>query len=204
MKRIDVFYWLGELRYRYGTAVCKAKCQRVGAKTRFGRSIVILGGKAGGGRGITIGSGCTFNDFCQLITEHYDQQCGISIGDDCHFNFVCYLSCFGGLEIGNHCLLAPGVKVITGGHNFDDLTVPIIQQGTNRGRVVIEDNVWIGTGAIILPGVSIGSGSVVAAGAVVARSVARDSVVAGVPAAVIRMRGQRAKAAISKAQHLPP
>jgi len=199
VKRVDVFYWLGELRNRYDTTICKAKCQKVGAKTRFGRNIVIFGGRAGGGRGITIGSGCTFNDFCQLITEHYDQQCGISIGHDCHFNFGCYLSGFGGLEIGNQCLFAPGVKIITGGHNFDDLTVPIIQQGTNRGRVVIEDNVWIGTGAIVLPGVSIGSGSVVAAGAVVAKSLERDSVVAGVPATVVRVRGERPKAAFSEA-----
>jgi len=198
MKRIDIFYWIRELRYGYDTLMCRLKCENVGAKTRFGRNIVIMGGKASDGRGITIGSRCTFHDFCQLITEHYDQQCGIEIGDNCHFNFGCYLSGFGGLAIGSNCLFAPGVKIITGGHNFDDLSIPIIQQGTNRGSVVIEDNVWIGAGAIVLPHVCIGSGSVVAAGAVVTKSVKRNSVVGGVPATVITMRGQHTRVAFNE------
>jgi acetyltransferase-like isoleucine patch superfamily enzyme len=125
------------------------------------------------------------------VTDHYDLQCGIEIGRNCHFNFGCYLSGTGGLTIGDNCLFAPDVKVITGGHNFDDVTRPIIEQGINRGRVFIEDNVWIGAGAIILPNVRIGSGSVVAAGAVVTKSVEPNSVVGGVPATLLRVRGQK-------------
>jgi acetyltransferase-like isoleucine patch superfamily enzyme len=191
VKRVDVFYWLKEFRNKYDTFLCRAKCERVGARTRFNSNIVVIGGKANVGKGILIGRDCTFHDFCQLVTDHYDEQCGIEIGSNCHFNFGCYLSGTGGLKIGDNCLFAPGVKVITGGHNFEDLTKPIIEQGINRGPVIIEENVWVGTGAIILQNVQIGAGSVIAAGAVVTKSVRPDSIVAGVPAVLVRVRGRK-------------
>jgi len=188
VKKIDLFYWLRELRNKIDTAICRAKCESVGEKTRFGSSVVIIGGKQGVGLGIRIGNRCSFNDFCQIVTDHYNSQCGIEIGDNCHFNFGCYISGTGGLKIGNDCLFAPGAKVITGGHNFDDLSAPIIRQGLDVSPVIIEDNVWVGAGATILQNVTIGSGSVVAAGAVVTKSVERNSIVGGVPARLIGTR----------------
>jgi len=188
VKKIDLFYWLREFRNKIDTIICRAKCECVGKKTRFGSNIVIMGGKQGVGRGIRIGNRCSFNDFCQIVTDHYDSGCGIEIGDNSHFNFGCYLSGTGGLKIGKDCLCAPGVKILSGGHNFDCLTTPIIKQGLDTAPVVIEDNVWIGAGAIILQNVTIGSGSVVAAGAVVTKSVERNSVVGGVPARLIKTR----------------
>lgn len=192
MKRIELFYWIREFRNKIDTAICRRKCESVGESTRFGSNVVIIGGKQSVGRGIRIGSRCSINDFCQIVTDHYNSECGIEIGDNCHFNFGCYVSGTGGLRIGNDCLFAPGVKILTSGHNFDDLELPIIQQGLDMAQVVIEDNVWIGAGAIILQNVTIGSGSVIAAGAVVNKSVDPNTVVAGVPASVIRTRGIRA------------
>lgn len=89
--------------------------------------------------------------------------------------------------IGRHCLIGPGVYITD--HNHDlSARGPMFQAPCIHGPVTIEDNVWIGARAIILPGVTIESGAVVGAGAVVTRSVARDTIVVGVPARPIRSR----------------
>ena len=73
-------------------------------------------------------------------------------------------------------------------HIFKDLNIPIREQGELRYKTVIEDNVWIGAGAKILPGVVIGKGSIIASGAVVTKDVENFSVVGGVPAKFIKKR----------------
>ena len=82
--------------------------------------------------------------------------------------------------------LAQGITVTALNHNFEDTTRRIDQQGVSTKPVVIGDDVWIGANAVILPGVTIGPHSVVAAGAVVTRDVPPGCVVGGVPAKVIR------------------
>ncbi len=176
------------IRNRLADAYYRRQCERVGPGTRLRMPVVIEGGKAGIGRGISLGERCTVYPFCQLVTDHYDAGCGIVIGSNCHFNFNCYLSGTGGLEIGDNCLFGPGVKILTGGHNFEHLAVDIIDQGLVAGPVKIANNVWVGAGAIILPNVTVGPGAVIAAGAVVTRDVAPNSIVAGVPAKLIRFR----------------
>ena len=90
----------------------------------------------------------------------------------------------GPVQIGNHVNLAQGITVSALNHNFADPSLPIDAQGVSLSQIVIEDDVWIGANAVVLPGVRIGRHSVVAAGAVVTRDVPPGSLVAGVPAAV--------------------
>jgi len=73
-------------------------------------------------------------------------------------------------------------------HNFDDLEMPINQQGETKKGISIADNVWIGAGCRILDGVKIGTGAIVASGAVVNKDVPDYAIVGGVPAKLIRMR----------------
>jgi acetyltransferase-like isoleucine patch superfamily enzyme len=80
------------------------------------------------------------------------------------------------------------VKVIPSNHKSDDLNKNIIDQGRTFGHVTVEDNVWIGAGAIILPNVRIKTGAIVAAGAVVTRTVEENTIVGGVPARLLRKR----------------
>lgn len=95
----------------------------------------------------------------------------------------------GPVAIGNDVMMGPDVVVIALGHEFSDITRPMMDQGHTPVRpVTIGDDVWIGTRVIILPGVTIGAHSVVAAGAVVTRDVPAWSVVGGNPAQVIRNR----------------
>ena len=111
------------------------------------------------------------------------------IGDDSFIGHACAFSISSSIRIGRHCLLAGGVQVFDmDGHPLDAESrragEPTPPEGT--APVVIEDDVWIGTQAIILKGVTIGSRSVVAAGAVVSRDVPPDVVVAGNPARVVK------------------
>ena len=87
--------------------------------------------------------------------------------------------------IGNHVNLAQGITITALNHNFSDATKRIDEQGITTKPVVIKDDVWIGANAVVLPGITIGSHAVVAAGAVVTHDVPDNTVVGGVPAKVI-------------------
>lgn len=113
----------------------------------------------------------------------------IHIGNDVTLNEWVYLSGFGGLRIGNHVRIGHRTSIITSDHRYDDMSVPIHQQGLISGEVVIEDDVWIGCNVTILKGVIIGQGAIVAAGAVVTRDVPANAIVGGVPAKQIGLRG---------------
>ena len=92
----------------------------------------------------------------------------------------------GPVEIGNNVNLAQGITVTALNHNFSDSNKRIDEQGVSTKPVTIEDDVWIGANAVVLPGVKIGNHCVVAAGAVVTKDVPPHSLVAGVPAKVIK------------------
>ena len=92
----------------------------------------------------------------------------------------------GPATIGSHVNLAQGITVTALNHNFADLNKRIDEQGITTNAVTIEDDVWIGANAVVLPGVTIGKHCVVAAGAVVTKDVPPHSLVAGVPAKVIK------------------
>lgn len=112
---------------------------------------------------------------------------GISIGSNSGLGINC--KCEGPLEIGNNVMMGPDVIIYTGNHEFSDVSQPIINQGMQKPqKVVIEDDVWIGARVIILPGVTIGAHSVIAAGAVVTKSIGPYSIAGGVLAKVIKSR----------------
>jgi acetyltransferase-like isoleucine patch superfamily enzyme len=92
----------------------------------------------------------------------------------------------GPVTIGNHVNLAQGITVTALNHNFESPGSRIDEQGVSTKPVTIGNDIWIGANAVILPGVSIGEHSVVAAGAVVTKDVPPHSLVAGVPARIIK------------------
>jgi galactoside O-acetyltransferase len=94
-----------------------------------------------------------------------------------------------GVRIGNDVMIGEFVSIRDARHIFDDPSSPIARQGEYHAAVVIEDDVWIGRGAIIMAGVHIGKGAVVGANSVVRHDVEPYTVVAGVPARVIKRRG---------------
>ena len=108
----------------------------------------------------------------------------VMIGD--HTRIGLNNTIIGPVEIGSHVNLAQGITVTALNHNFDDTEKRIDEQGVSTNPVTIEDDVWVGANAVILPGVTIGNHCVVAAGAVVTKDVPPHSLVAGVPAKVIK------------------
>ena len=117
----------------------------------------------------------------------------ISIGDDVFVAPGAFFSAtVSGIEIGSKVMVGPGVTILGGNHNTSIIGRAMADVREKRPEddqlVILEDAVWIGTGATILKGVRIGRGSIVAAGAVVTRSVPPYSIVGGVPARLIRRR----------------
>jgi len=112
----------------------------------------------------------------------------IAIGSHCTLNPSCYLAGKGGIEIGDYVHIAAYVGIFSFNHIYEDPTRPIALQGSRREKVNIGNDIWIGSGVTVLSGVSIGNGSVVGAGSVVVDDVPPYSVVAGVPAQLIKKR----------------
>ena len=90
------------------------------------------------------------------------------------------------IKIGNNVLISDSVRLYTVEHQYGDVKKPPSKQGVKMADIVIEDNVWLGSGAVVLQGVRLGKGSVIGAGAVVMKDVPPHTVVAGVPARVIK------------------
>jgi acetyltransferase-like isoleucine patch superfamily enzyme len=114
---------------------------------------------------------------------------GISIGDRSAVGAGSFIGGQGGVSVGNDVIMGPGVRIFSENHNFDALDRSIRAQGVTRTGVTIGDDCWIGASVTIVDGVSIAAGCVIAAGAVVTSDIPRGSVAAGVPARVLRSRG---------------
>lgn len=129
--------------------------------------------------GLKIGAGSAI-----LMSTHMHEAASITIGESTIINQHCYLDGRGGLQIGNnvnisaHVLLVAGTHDIQDGQNFSGTCSPI----------KVEDYAWLCTRSTILSGVTVGKGAVVAAGAVVTKSVPPHTIVAGVPARKIGER----------------
>ncbi|MDU6482017.1 MAG: acyltransferase [Paeniclostridium sordellii] len=113
----------------------------------------------------------------------------IEIGENSEIGSNSRLMIKGKLSIGNNVMMAPDIFMVDSNHRFDSKEIPIKNQGNSLPKPIdIEDDVWIGARAIILPGVRIGKGSIIAAGSVVTKNVKPYSIVAGNPAKIIKFR----------------
>ncbi|SCM76856.1 conserved hypothetical protein [uncultured Pleomorphomonas sp.] len=121
------------------------------------------------------------------IAAHAVVRGDIALGDDCTVNAYACLS--GKVRCGNGVRIASLVSIVGFNHGFEDPDRPIHHQGLVSAGIDIGDDVWIGANAVIVDGVNIGRGAVIAAGAVVTRDVPPLAIVAGVPAKVVRRRG---------------
>lgn len=129
-------------------------------------------------------TGKPVDDSLSLIPPFYaDHGLNITVGHKVHIGYECMFTGFAPIEIGDEVMIANRTNLVSGGH-----PVPPDQRRDylTGAPITIEKDVWIGTGATVLKGVTIGAGSVVAAGAVVTRDVPPATLVAGVPATVIR------------------
>jgi acetyltransferase-like isoleucine patch superfamily enzyme len=133
---------------------------------------------------VKIGARCLIGPFAILMT--YGGT--IHIGNDCSVNPFCVLYGHGGLKIGNGVRIASGAVIIPANHNYSDPDVPIHRQGVSAVGITIEDDVWVGANVTLLDGVRVGTGSIIAAGAVLTCDVEPFTIVGGVPARLIKRR----------------
>ena len=151
------------------------------------------------------GEGCVFEEGClvfhpenvhlgagvyvghQAILKGYFKNT-LRIGDGTWIGQQCFFHAAGGLTIGRNVGIGPGVRILTSTHREEGRHVPILHAAIDLAAVLVEDDVDLGVGAIVLPGVTIGRGAQVGAGAVVTRDVPPYAVVAGNPARVLRER----------------
>ena len=110
------------------------------------------------------------------------------IGNDVDLAKGVLLTTDGGLTIGDRVLVGYNTSIITSNHRIPTLPDKIFYAGHIKEEVLVGSDVWIGANCIILPGVSIGSDSVIAAGSVVTKDIPKNSICAGVPAKVIKVR----------------
>jgi len=112
----------------------------------------------------------------------------IEVGDDTALNPYCVLYGTGGLRIGRDCGIATHTVMVAANHSFERLDLPMMRQPIRAQGIRVGDDVWIGAGCTILDGVEVAAGSIVAAGAVVTQSFPPRSILAGVPARLVRRR----------------
>jgi acetyltransferase-like isoleucine patch superfamily enzyme len=114
----------------------------------------------------------------------------LSVGNRVHFGVDSYLQATGGLEIGDHTLMGPGVKIWTQNHTFTDPDAFILDSGYDYAPVTIGKDVWVGANSFIMPGATIGDGCVISAFSCVgAKNWPEYSIIAGNPARKIGVRG---------------
>ncbi len=178
--------------------------KKVGRNVFFGRNITLRQPCK-----IKIGKNTIIDDFCQLIVDG-ENSIGIDLGDNIIINQNARLKGNGFLEVGDNTkinynslinfgdkvsigknVLIGAYSIIVGSatHKFDRMDIPIVAQGKeSKGGIIIEDNVWIGAGVIILNGVKIGRDSIIGAGSVVTKSIPEFSIAFGAPAKVFKKR----------------
>jgi len=156
----------------------------IAAGARVGRSTVIC--RAAAGKSVRLGRVIIHDGVIIDALNGF-----VEIGDRTELNPYCVLYGTGGLRIGKECGIATHTVIVAANHRFDRLDTPIMRQPIRAQGITIGDDVWIAAGCTILDGVELASGTVVAAGAVVADSFPPGSVVAGVPARLLRLRSEQ-------------
>lgn len=163
--------------------------KKVGIGTRFEYPLYTRGGK-----NIQIGNNCFFFRSCEINAWHeykgYKYSPQIIIGNNCQFGPGTHITCCNNIIIKDGILTGANVIISDNNHGLlskDDLEIePRMRELSSKGEIIIEENVWIGDKVSILSGVHIGQHSIIAANSVVTHDVPACTIVAGVPAKIIR------------------
>lgn len=169
--------------------ISEKRLLHVGKKTKIHDGVVL---DALSKEGLSIGDYCVIGEktIIQCTGGLSDIGKGITIGNRTTFNNDCFFGCAGGITIGDDVVAGQYVRFHSENHNYDDLDVLIREQGVTHKGIKIGNNCWIGSGAVFLDGSELEDGCVVAANAVITKKFPANSVIAGVPAKIIRKRGE--------------
>jgi len=148
--------------------------------------LVVLDAKGTTNRGIRAGSGVFLGRGTILSCKDGD----ITLGDDVNVGFHSEIFSGSSVTVGRHGLFAAYTYLVGGGHEFERTDLAVLEQPRSSQGIALGDNVWLGAGAKVLDGVRLGNGVVVGAGAVVTSDLPDGAVAVGIPARVVRLRGE--------------
>ena len=160
---------------------------------RFGCGVVLARGVSINGlaeQGVTLGDRVSIGAYSIIESSAVITKIGVGchIGNDSGIGDFSFVGASGGVWIGSNVIMGQRVSFHSENHCFDRTDVPIRMQGVTRQGIRIEDDCWVGANVIFLDGAHVGKGCVVAAGAVVRGVIPSYSVVAGMPAKVVKTR----------------
>jgi acetyltransferase-like isoleucine patch superfamily enzyme len=165
---------------------------RHAAMIRFGRGVTIDRGviiDALSTDGVEIGDNVAIGPYCVIkasLLSHLGK--GFHIGRHSSLDAYSFVGAGGGVWVGDRVIMGQHISFHAENHNFELVDRPIREQGITGRGIVIDDDCWVGSNVTFLDGVHVGTGSVIAAGAVVTKDVPPYSVAAGIPARVINTR----------------
>ncbi len=181
-----ISYYL--LNYVYSGWVSRS-LKHCGSNAFIARPLFLYGGK-----NISIGQNFR-TERCLRLEAHNELggkkfNSNISIGNNVSINFNCHIACINKIVIADGVLIASNVLIIDNYHGLIDehtlsKVAPSLRLLESKGPVIIEENVWIGEGACIMPNLTIGAGSIIGANAVVTKSFPPNSIIGGVPARLL-------------------
>ena len=137
---------------------------------------------------VTIGDNCVIEDQVRLRPGGPWKQSFIEIGKNTFIGHSTQINVGNRFKIGDNCMIAPLTVFTDATHGFEDLTIPMKSQPCRYDCIEVKDDVWIGSGCVILGGVTVGKGVIVAAGAVVNKDIPDYEIWGGVPAKKIKSR----------------
>jgi len=184
MKAEKFYDFFGRMSRLFHTALQRGRFASWGHKARIEHSAKLIAPYL-----VKVGDGVHICEHAWINAsdDRGDRTPTLAIGARSYIGRFAHINAWRSVNIGNDVLIADRVFISDCEHAYSDIALPIIRQGdTFRGAVNIMDGCWIGIGAVILPGVTIGRNSVVAANSVVNRDVADFTVVAGAPAKFIK------------------
>jgi len=153
------------------------------------KTLVPISSKISWPHNLKIGGNCTLeNDIYWKVDGPYTEGIKINIGNSCFIGKGCEFNITKSIIIKDNCLIASGCKFIDHDHGFTDTSLPMNKQKGKILDIILSEDVWLGYNVIILKGVSIGKGSIVAAGSVVNKSIPAFEIWGGIPARKIAIR----------------
>lgn len=142
-------------------------------------------------KGVKIGSNVRIGDYTRILCTGSLKKLGVGfeIGDNCGIGENCFFGSAGGISIGNDVIMGQNIRFHSENHNYSDINMPIRAQGVTNKGIKIGNDCWIGAGAVFLDGAELGDGCVVASNSVVNKRIDNNSIIAGMPAKIIKKRG---------------